>query len=125
MRAGYVYSWCCRRLASGFSFSVFFSWSGGELFDRIVQKVVYNEKEARDLVTILLEAVKYCHDRGIVHRDLKVPIALCNSSPECVSCFASRAGASSCMRYPLISIPFFLLPPNLPFRVVSLEYLIL
>lgn len=44
---------------------------GGELFDRIVSKVVYNEKEARDLVSILLQAVKYCHDRGIVHRDLK------------------------------------------------------
>ncbi|CAN0189555.1 unnamed protein product [Ascophyllum nodosum] len=45
--------------------------NGGELFDRIVRKVVYNEKEARDLVTVLLKAVKYCHDRGIVHRDLK------------------------------------------------------
>eukprot|EP00903_Cladosiphon_okamuranus_P008290 g7977.t1 len=44
---------------------------GGELFDRIVDKVVYNEKEARDLVSTLLQAVKYCHDRGIVHRDLK------------------------------------------------------
>ncbi|CAB1103672.1 unnamed protein product [Ectocarpus sp. CCAP 1310/34] len=44
---------------------------GGELFDRIVEKVVYNEKEARDLVSTLLQAVKYCHDRGIVHRDLK------------------------------------------------------
>lgn len=46
--------------------------AGGELFDRIVAKVVYNEKEARDLVSTLLQAVKYCHDRGIVHRDLKV-----------------------------------------------------
>lgn len=46
--------------------------AGGELFDRIVQKVVYTEKEARDLVTALLKAVKYCHDRSIVHRDLKV-----------------------------------------------------
>lgn len=46
--------------------------TGGELFDRIVEKVVYNEKEARDLVSTLLHAVKYCHDRGIVHRDLKV-----------------------------------------------------
>ena len=35
---------------------------------------MYNEKEARDLVTVLLKAVKYCHDRGIVHRDLKVAV---------------------------------------------------
>jgi serine/threonine protein kinase len=36
---------------------------GGELFNRIVQKTIYNEKEARDLVMKLLSAVKYCHDR--------------------------------------------------------------
>lgn len=45
--------------------------SGGELFDRIVQKSYYNEKEARDLVKILLDAICYMHDRNIVHRDLK------------------------------------------------------
>eukprot|EP00752_Nemacystus_decipiens_P005344 g4846.t1 len=44
---------------------------GGELFDRIVKKAYYNEKEARDLCRILLDAVRYCHDLGIVHRDLK------------------------------------------------------
>lgn len=44
---------------------------GGELFDRIVKKTFYNEKEARDLVFTLLMAIKYCHDRNIVHRDLK------------------------------------------------------
>lgn len=41
---------------------------GGELFDRIVKKTVYNEHEARELVIILLKAIKYCHDKHIVHR---------------------------------------------------------
>lgn len=40
-----------------------------------MEKVVYTEKEARDLVSTLLQAVKYCHDRGIVHRDLKVRLS--------------------------------------------------
>jgi tRNA A-37 threonylcarbamoyl transferase component Bud32 len=44
---------------------------GGELFDRIVAKAYYNEKEARDTCKILLEAVQYCHDHRIAHRDLK------------------------------------------------------
>jgi len=44
---------------------------GGELFDRIVRKTFYNEKEARDLVKILLSTVKYMHENSIVHRDLK------------------------------------------------------
>lgn len=41
---------------------------GGELFDRIVKKTHYNEKEARDLVKVLLNGIKYCHDRNIAHR---------------------------------------------------------
>jgi len=45
--------------------------SGGELFDRIVQKSYYNEKEARDVCKILFEAMKYCHDHKVAHRDLK------------------------------------------------------
>jgi len=44
---------------------------GGELFDRIVKKTFYSEKEARDLVYILLSTIHYCHARNVVHRDLK------------------------------------------------------
>jgi len=44
---------------------------GGELFDRIVKKTNYNEKEARDLVALLLRTIGYIHDKDIVHRDLK------------------------------------------------------
>jgi len=44
---------------------------GGELFDRIVAKSYYNEKEARDVCKILLEAICYCHKNNVAHRDLK------------------------------------------------------
>jgi len=44
---------------------------GGELFDRIVAKSYYNEKEARDTCRILFQAMAYCHDRHVAHRDLK------------------------------------------------------
>jgi len=44
---------------------------GGELFDRIVQKSYYNEKEARDTCEIIFSAIHYCHQRKVAHRDLK------------------------------------------------------
>ena len=40
----------------------------GELFDRIVQKQCYSEREARDVVFAILQGIKACHDRNIVHR---------------------------------------------------------
>lgn len=53
---------------------------GGELFERIVQKQIYSENDARELVQTLLEAVRYCHDLHVVHRDLKPENILLSST---------------------------------------------
>jgi len=51
--------------------------TGGELFDRIVEKGSYTERDASFLIRQVLEAVDYMHDKGIVHRDLKVDCCIC------------------------------------------------
>jgi len=45
--------------------------TGGELFDRIVEKEHYSEKEAADTIRPIVDAIRYCHSLGIAHRDLK------------------------------------------------------
>jgi hypothetical protein len=42
--------------------------SGGDVFDRIIKKKSFNEREARDIMRSLLNAIKHCHDHNIVHR---------------------------------------------------------
>lgn len=57
--------------------------AGGELFDRIVAKAHYTEKEARDLIKIMLETMAYMHKVGIVHRDLKPEnLLLCSETDD-------------------------------------------
>ncbi|KAK6750625.1 hypothetical protein RB195_002540 [Necator americanus] len=45
--------------------------TGGELFDRIVAKGSYTEKDASHLIRQVLHAVAFMHENGVVHRDLK------------------------------------------------------
>ncbi|KHN16906.1 Calcium-dependent protein kinase SK5 [Glycine soja] len=44
---------------------------GGELFDRIVQKGHYSERQAARLIKTIVEVVEACHSLGVMHRDLK------------------------------------------------------
>lgn len=45
--------------------------TGGELFDRIVERDHFSEKEASDIIRPLVDAINYCHKLGVAHRDLK------------------------------------------------------
>lgn len=45
--------------------------TGGELFDEIVGRGTFHEKDAAKVVQKILQAIDYLHLMGIVHRDLK------------------------------------------------------
>lgn len=68
--------------------------SGGELFDRIVEKGSYTEKDASHLIRQVLEAVDYMHEQGVVHRDLKPENLLYYSQDEDSKIMISDFGLS-------------------------------
>ncbi|MCO5600803.1 hypothetical protein L7F22_054919 [Adiantum nelumboides] len=45
--------------------------SGGELFDRIIKRGHYSEREASRLIQVIVVVVQSCHSLGVMHRDLK------------------------------------------------------
>jgi serine/threonine protein kinase len=53
------------------TFMVMEELKGGDLLDRITAQGSFVEKEARRMSRTLLEAIAYCHRKGIAHRDIK------------------------------------------------------
>ncbi|PRP79974.1 hypothetical protein PROFUN_05950 [Planoprotostelium fungivorum] len=68
--------------------------TGGELFDRIVERGNYNEKDASGIVAQILGAVSYLHSQGVVHRDLKPENLLCTNRGDGVHIFVADFGLS-------------------------------
>ena len=44
---------------------------GGELFDEILQRGKFSERDGAVLMKQVLSCINYCHQANIVHRDLK------------------------------------------------------
>ena len=45
--------------------------TGGELFDEILARKQFNEKDAAVIFKQVLSAIAYCHSKNVAHRDLK------------------------------------------------------
>ncbi|MCO5602372.1 hypothetical protein L7F22_056503 [Adiantum nelumboides] len=45
--------------------------AGGELFDRIIAKGKYTEREAAAVCRTIVQIIQTCHSLGVMHRDLK------------------------------------------------------
>ncbi|KAF6732285.1 Calcium/calmodulin-dependent protein kinase type 1G [Oryzias melastigma] len=77
--------------------------SGGELFDRILDKGVYTEKDASRVIKQVLQAVSYLHQNSIVHRDLKPENLLYFSTDENAKIMVSDFGLSKTLEHGVMS----------------------
>ena len=67
---------------------------GGELFDRLVERVHYNELDARHITRQIFEGIAYLHDHDIIHRDLKPENILLRDKEEPANVVISDFGLS-------------------------------
>uniref|UniRef100_A0AAQ4S427 Calcium/calmodulin-dependent protein kinase IGb n=1 Tax=Gasterosteus aculeatus aculeatus TaxID=481459 RepID=A0AAQ4S427_GASAC len=77
--------------------------AGGELFDRILDRGVYSEKDASSVIQQVLQAVSYLHENGIVHRDLKPENILYYSQAENSKIMISDFGLSKMVDHDIMS----------------------
>ncbi|KAI3370513.1 hypothetical protein L3Q82_025277, partial [Scortum barcoo] len=77
--------------------------SGGELFDRILDKGVYTEKDASKVIKQVLQAVSYLHENSIVHRDLKPENLLYYNTDANAKIMVSDFGLSKTLEHGVMS----------------------
>lgn len=69
--------------------------TGGELFDSIVKRGHYTEKDAAALIRTIVGVVAHCHNMGVIHRDLKPENFLLSDKSATAQLKATDFGLSS------------------------------
>ncbi|KAM3306511.1 calcium-dependent protein kinase 21 [Capsicum chacoense] len=68
--------------------------AGGELFDRIIARGYFSEKDAAEIIRQIVNVVNICHFMGVMHRDLKPENFLLSSKDENAMLKATDFGLS-------------------------------
>ncbi|PHU19235.1 Calcium-dependent protein kinase 9 [Capsicum chinense] len=68
--------------------------AGGELFDRIIARGYFSEKDAAEIIRQIANVVNICHFMGVMHRDLKPENFLLSSKDENAMLKATDFGLS-------------------------------
>merc|ERR1712205_96341 len=89
--------------------------SGGELFDRIIEKGKYSEKDASETIRTIVETVQYCHELSVMHRDLKPENFVLKSKSKDAKICAIDFGLSTFFRENQVSVdlvgsPYYVAP---------------
>ncbi|UKK02090.2 calcium-dependent protein kinase [Theileria orientalis] len=89
--------------------------SGGELFDRIVNKGSFSENYAAFIMRQVFSAIAYCHNKNVLHRDLKPEnILYCNSSSSSTIKIIDWGFATKCFKShkftSLVGTPYYVAP---------------
>ena len=87
--------------------------TGGELFDRIVKKGSYSEKEASEVIKSVTSALQYLHDNGIVHRGTEREGGQRGAERSRAVDSRFAAVAHCVFRMPVVSVVLDLKPENL------------
>ncbi|CAO3701770.1 unnamed protein product [Rhizopus stolonifer] len=72
--------------------------SGGELFQQLLKKGSYTEKDASKLTKQMLEGLQYLHERDIVHRDMKPENLLFHTQSENPNLMITDFGLSKILK---------------------------